>query len=40
GARLQLGRREVTVLEVLLRASGRVVARDVLEDAVYGFGGE
>lgn len=32
-----LGRREVTVLEHLMRASGRVVSRQLLEEAVYGF---
>jgi two-component system OmpR family response regulator len=35
-----LGRREVTVLEHLMRASGRVVSRQLLEEAVYGFDDE
>lgn len=37
GVALPLGRREVTVLEHLMRASGRVASRRMLEDAVYGF---
>ena len=32
-----LGRREVTVLENLIQASGRVLNRRSLEEAVYGF---
>ncbi|WP_349359290.1 response regulator transcription factor [Stappia sp.] len=32
-----LGRREVTVLEHLMRAAGRVVSRRALDEAVYGF---
>ncbi len=35
-----LGRREVAVLEQLMRATGRVVARRVLEEAIYGFDDE
>ena len=34
---LALGRREVGVLEQLMRAAGRVVSRPVLEEAIYGF---
>lgn len=37
GERLPLARREVGVLEQLLRRSGRVVPRAQLEQAVYGF---
>lgn len=37
GAAVALGRREVTVLEHLMRATGRVVPRGALEEAVYGF---
>ncbi|MCR9220499.1 MAG: response regulator transcription factor [Alphaproteobacteria bacterium] len=37
GRPLRLGRREVTVLEHLMRAAGRVAPRRALEDAVYGF---
>ncbi|RUO22647.1 DNA-binding response regulator [Aliidiomarina iranensis] len=34
---ISLGRREVTVLEHLMRAAGRVLNRRTLEEAVYGF---
>lgn len=37
GQPVALGRREVTVLENLIRASGRVLSRRTLEEAVYGF---
>jgi two-component system OmpR family response regulator len=37
---VSLGRREVSVLEQLMRAAGRVVSRRVLEEAVYGFDDE
>jgi two-component system OmpR family response regulator len=37
GRPVPLGRREVTVLEHLMRASGRVATRRALEEAVYGF---
>lgn len=40
GRPVPLGRREVTLLEHLMRASGRVAARRVLEEAVYGFDDE
>lgn len=40
GARLPLARREVGVLEQLLRRSGRVVPRALMEQAVYGFDDE
>jgi DNA-binding response OmpR family regulator len=33
-----LARRELTLLEHLLRRAGRVVDREVLEDRIYGFG--
>jgi two-component system OmpR family response regulator len=36
-ARLNLQRREVSVLAALLRRRGRVVLRESLEEAVYGF---
>lgn len=35
-----LGRREVGVLEQLMRAAGRVTSRQVLEEAIYGFDDE
>lgn len=34
---LMLTRREATLLEELLRAGGRTLVRDVLEDRLYGF---
>lgn len=37
---LALGRREVGVLEQLMRAAGRVVSRPVLEEAIYGIDDE
>lgn len=37
GARLDLQRREVRVLTTLLRRRGRIVVRESLEEAVYGF---
>jgi two-component system OmpR family response regulator len=37
GAAVPLGRREVAVLEHLMRAAGRVASRRALEEAVYGF---
>ncbi|MEM9551430.1 MAG: response regulator transcription factor [Pseudomonadota bacterium] len=40
GVPVSLGRREVTVLEHLLRAAGRVASRRSLEEAVYGFDDE
>ncbi|NYZ11970.1 response regulator transcription factor [Azospirillum sp. RWY-5-1] len=40
GAALTVPRRELAVLEALLRRSGRVVVRDALESAVYAFGDE
>ncbi|ABG32948.1 DNA-binding response regulator [Roseobacter denitrificans] len=40
GTGVPLGRREVAVLEHLMRAAGRVSARRVLEEAVYGFDDE
>jgi two-component system OmpR family response regulator len=39
-ADLQLPRRELATLEVLMRASGRVVTRDRLVDELYGHGEE
>jgi two-component system OmpR family response regulator len=35
-----LGRRELGVLEQLLRSAGRVSPRQVLEDAIYAFDDE
>jgi two-component system OmpR family response regulator len=40
GVALTLPRRELLVLETLLRRSGRTVARSALEEAVYGFDDE
>ncbi|MEM8590977.1 MAG: response regulator transcription factor [Pseudomonadota bacterium] len=40
GVGVPLGRREVTVLEHLMRAAGRVASRRSLEEAVYGFDDE
>ncbi len=37
GAGLDLTRREASVLEELIRASGRIVVKDALEDRLYGF---
>lgn len=37
GTRLDLTRREASVLEELIRAAGRIVVKDVLEDRLYGF---
>lgn len=39
-APLILGRRETGVLEQLMRAPGRVVSRQMLEEAIYGFDDE
>ena len=39
-APLILGRRETGVLEQLMRAAGRVVSRQMLEEAIYGFDDE
>ncbi len=40
GTSVALARREVTVLEHLMRASGRVASRRSLEEAVYGLNDE
>jgi len=40
GRPMELPRRELLALEVLVRRAGRTVARDALEDAVYGFDDE
>ena len=40
GRPIALGRREVTVLENLMRQCGRVATRQMLEEAVYGFDDE
>jgi DNA-binding response OmpR family regulator len=40
GRRLELPRRELLVLAALVRRHGRTVARDALEQAVYGFDDE
>lgn len=34
---LDLSRREASVLEELIRSSGRIVVKDMLEDRLYGF---
>lgn len=36
-ANLDLTRREASLLEELIRAAGRIVVRDALEDRLYGF---
>ena len=40
GKPISLPRREMGVLEHLMRRVGRVVPKDVLEDKIYGFGNE
>lgn len=40
GVPLELPRRELLVLEILLRRAGRTVSREGLEEAVYGFDDE
>lgn len=40
GRAVPLARREVAVLEYLMRASGRVAVRRAMEEAVYGFDDE
>ncbi len=37
GTALELTRREASVLEELIRAAGRIVVKDALEDRLYGF---
>ncbi len=37
GAGLDLTRREASVLDELMRAAGRIVVKDALEDRLYGF---
>ena len=37
---ISIPRRELGVLEQLMRRTGRVVPKDVLEDKIYGFGKE
>lgn len=37
---ISISRREMDVLEQLMRRNGRVVPKDVLEDKIYGFGKE
>ncbi len=37
GTGLELTRREASVLEELIRAAGRIVVKDALEDRLYGF---
>jgi DNA-binding response OmpR family regulator len=37
GRELDLTRREASVLEELIRAAGRIVVKDTLEDRLYGF---
>ena len=38
GAPVEFGRREVDVLELLMRRAGRVVPKSAIEDAIYSFG--
>jgi DNA-binding response OmpR family regulator len=40
GANVEIGRREASVLELLLRRSGRVVSKAAIEEAAYGHGEE
>ncbi|GLQ12040.1 DNA-binding response regulator [Devosia yakushimensis] len=40
GIRLDLTRREILALEMLMRRAGRTVSRHALEEAVYGFDDE
>ncbi len=40
GQPVALGRRETAILEQLMRASGRVVARGALDEAIYSFDDE
>lgn len=40
GVELGLARREAALLEELMRANGRVIVRDTLEDRLYGFDDE
>ncbi len=40
GVAVEMARREVTVLAVLLRSEGRLVSRKALEDAIYSFDAE
>ena len=40
GQNLDLTRREASVLEELIRATGRIVVKDALEDRLYGFDDE
>lgn len=40
GVPITISRREMSVLEQLMRRNGRVVPKDVLEDRLYGFGEE
>lgn len=37
GVVLDLTRRETSLLEELIRAAGRIVVKDALEDRLYGF---
>ena len=37
GAKVEMPRREVTVLDMLMRNHGRLVSRRALEDAIYSF---
>ena len=40
GTLLDLGRREIDALELLMRRAGRVVSKTAIEEAIYGFGEE
>lgn len=40
GVEVDLGRRECSALELLLRRAGRVVPKSALEEAIYSFGEE
>ena len=40
GAGIALPRRELSIFEMLIRSAGRVVTRDRIESAVYGYDDE
>lgn len=40
GAGVELSRRELGALELLMRRSGRVISKSDMEDSLYGFGDE
>jgi DNA-binding response OmpR family regulator len=40
GDQVMLSRREIDLLELLLRRSGRVVSKSAIEEGIYAFGEE